>query len=1291
MARRSPYSRHDHGSSAFAGFCAFTLAVILAVVFHPAGDGSSSAYVHYRRATAAGPTGINRTIARRMDELEPAFVFNPPEAIATSMLRKLLGPDSSVLKTFSGIKFSPINGLITVTGRIQVPPAFFLAIQDPRNPENLEAELDFRISFLPEVLPLENNSYLRVRFTSFELKNTRDQGYLDYLHAFPIVSGIASSLLANEGLAKFVEDRPSDPTDPAPRGRPGDAHGKISDFLARKNIRFMPGTNSVILKLSIRDLVDLEEMQREDPEIAKYVDQLRLWQFGPVAEKAAAQTGQPVTRFSLIVGQGRPSDEWVRSWNQRNENVAVALLAGKDAIYSSLDAHRALEKELREEFSRLHQNFGGFPLSKQFELEISQFFSEARDRIHIELDAGNPTFRADPLGKYEDLGRIWRSHLVTLLEDFSRRHRIAQAQANARNPRAIDAAPFLQARVSQKTITSVVRYFRDFRQDGVRVFRDLHVYLQPKLPGFVVRGSLAIDLAKGAKVPATQEAIIQAYRGLYGDFIPFQLAVRVYDHVNGQGEPTGRYGLDLKSLQLFPGQSDGTLLFERNRGTGDLVITVLNRLLTSTLTAVALELEATLNSEQLKVEGQQIDAQWRQFTTQLGANYSRLYQNYLSHFRASTPGAPSAPTVRLDTSQGASTISLGQINGFFQMVSGAIDLDISQNPFLLSGKQKLDIKMPLLLDEYAKIDPQTNSVLMAINPGTFSRLLLGSNLPTSVWNLEAIFDKPRGRAYLDVAIGNGVRSDAYTQHKQSRPEKADSDDFAGEDESSPDLLDLGLKFRADKFTELANQILADVKAELDAELAQNLARNEKGTYYQFNYVGFRAAGANVLEMTITASQVKKLDNRGFFARLRGKPEQWDIERKPITIKGLANIESIALDTVLPKLKVDNPYPFRGSQIMRFDVTSASIDTKAMPLYRAILGLIGINLKDLDFKGDWLERQIKLILMKVFAPKLDNPRTPGSTKVRQFALNKYVRVFLSGEDIFLQVNPRAITPAFEFQIVPQQAYVNLTTGGRAVRNYGLSIDPMRSEIAVNLRTAGAIANSDKLEIQQIINQADQLFRPYLEARTAAELRKLLDDNSLWHAIFEDRNPLQPGLWSRLSAVLYQYPEVLQLTQTDRSALKRTINELLRIKEQPGSPTPTLNLTECGAELAYALSGVLSVYIRAHLLVENIQALGIADELTKSHHYNELVARKTELYDRYFLPLWDAYKTRFSQKNRAIVDQGATDWNQHFYPDAMFANNVYRAIQAALNNGRVPQSVSLEANPEENPVIHVSEKN
>ena len=1128
---------------------------------------------------------------------EPLIELRTPGRLVQQLLGEVLKGAPSVIRKIDPIGLSPSNGLISVSGTVEVP-ADIMQIMDPEDRRPTEATLvDFRFAFVPRIEMREREHSLVLEFKTLQVN---DQ---DFIHTFPILSKLVTSFLSDARLLRFVQDKELAANESLKAQ--ANLSLRVSDYLQKKHIQFHESTRSLSLKLALDQIVNLDSVKALE-NYGEFISDLRLWYFAPMRLKGTRETV-----FYVVVGAGAPSESWQAHMRSRLESDAQFLLDARKTEIAELTNPTSNRARLEESLQRYIAQFGLTNLTVRETRALDELRATWGEAIESRLTVSDSVFVADPTGEHERVMKKLEGEAVAALERMkTKREFEAQARAGGGVLTQNQQWPFIENRVSQKTLHSVVRFFRDFEFRDDALFRDITIDIKPDMPGLILKGLVKLNLGTfGFMNEGLMDAGIKV-DAAFNDRVPFEAKVELMQ------EPSGWLRLTFQEVTLLSGAQKVTL--KPNQRNGKFILDLAQKLVMRTLVGWIVEKDVGEPTETAIQREKDVKGRVQAFLKALPRQYREVIESF------NIPGVSSGP---------APSTPLANVKNIQDLLLRLMEVDFLKNPQIEIGKQEVAKKLDILLTDYIKYDG--TSLKLSINPNLFLTGLTPPESPMYVWNIEPVWVKSLERGYIDFAVGYGPRSQGYHQHLLSRPERTDSVNAGYERNFTQNAVDFGVSVSLPDFSKTLNYLLSSIKMDMDRDIRAKMAEEKEQTHYKFNDIRVSAFKPGQIELSITASTIKKAKYSVFNPARFMDGEKWYEVEEAIGIKAYANLSVHRLDRFASQVEVRDTNVFFGSQVLRVDLVRASIETDKYKLFQKILALMGFNVKDVNFERSSLENKVKMLILKTIAPYFDNPKDEGNTKIGSFALNRFARLYVTKQDILVQLNPRFSSAAFDVTVLPSQ-----THGGAS---YGLSIDPGRDRMSVDFSTAGGIAATDKKEILEILKKANAIVKPYLEVTDVAKMRQMLDSGEIKEkiSISGDRN--NPSLMGRLGRLVQYYPEITQV-RTDEDAAARELAEGQRL------------LSECGLELAYFVGGLYGIHSELAQLRDQIAARGWATQLAQSTGYQYLLQTIEQLEKRRILPYAAIYRGKFLRKNQQIMRRGLTDWNQAFYADAAFSANV-----------------------------------
>ena len=1116
--------------------------------------------------------------------------------LTQKLVDRLVKSQGQLIERLDPVAFSATNGLVNLSGAVKIPQLIkTLGFSADPKPDSLANTLSQTLEDL-ESVEFQVAFVPRVRvagdesYLNIELKSVRLNGQ-EMMGLFPVVANVAGAFLADERMQKFVKNRAQDVSVGMPDGSMIPLH--VARLFEKKNIQFAAATNTLSINLVMDQIVDLDRFEDLDGE-EKNISNLRLWYFGPTRF-----SGTSASVFYVAVGVGHPSERWLHELETKRERDTLFLVEGMQEELKQYGDTQALTKEVQAYRESMMKHMGVASLSPR---EKSWVDGEVSDQIKLmqqRLNRDAPLFLASPRDEYARLREELKSQTVLMIEDMlHRREDLAQADSSADLVRGAGRWPVVEQFVSQKTLTHIVQFFRDMSFDESRPFRDLSVVISPKLPGLKVRGILNLSLAKMEFLSGDSNLDLGAkIDAATQQNLPFELSVRLLMQPNGWLRVNVVEGAFFKGTQR--------LAIKNTQNNGKFLIALAEKLIVKTLA-----------SSLLKVGSENLEARFS-----IGGDLIRKRQEKLSAL------------VRSYAELQAGEHTLPQLMAF----------DVKKNPFIEISQEGLEHRLAVSLKDLIKNDGR--SLLLALNPAAIRALGLEDSRPMSFWNLDSLYLENLKRNFLDLAVGYGNRSESYHVFMKTRldPNSAESDHF--EKHFAPNAVDFSMILELSDLTTVLNPVLSGIRDSMNRSVDQALLDDKAQTLFRVNDLHLGSASDGALEVDLTLSIVRKV-SRSYLNPARYTDGIWRVDELPVAVKAWANLRVDDIKKFADKIPIKDRAVFLGSKVLVVDVIRASIASGSYKTFQTILSLAGHGLDSLDFKKSPLEQVVKELLVRCVVDNvLDNAKDEGNTKINGVPLNRSVRVYNVAGNLLIQVNPRVAYPAFDVTVLPSQK-----VGGNW---YGLRVDPSKNTLSLDFSTSAAMAASDREEIMNIVTQANSIFAPLENARTATEFEALSEKAHLRSALFINADKTQSdSLFHRLGRILKYYPELSKTAARDSV----TVDEA----EETGQRT----LSECGVELVYFASGVFSIYDGINRYEKKVKELGLEEKLASTQEYKLLLKKRDELYVDYLKPQLDTYESRFRAKNESFVRRGRTDWNESFLPDALFADAASRSLRSQI---------------------------
>lgn len=1119
---------------------------------------------------------------------DPIVLANIPKALILEEVKKAALAEGTTIVEVSRLDLDPTNRLVIFEGVTELPADVLSDMNEIGGIDATDTTLSrhkFSIQFeLPSAKKLALTRYFQIRIRSLKI------GGQDYTNATHILGQFAVGLMLNTSFMDYMLE-----VKPEVQVTAENPSLMIKQLIENKGLRFRGDT--IAFKLDLNMI----------PQLSAYKDLegLRVWGVTPTVLRGT----EGMLALRIEAGLGKPNAAWVKASDSRHSEDEESLMAARSALYAEYSRTDVLMQDLDHHIDQMGKTLGLKNLNIRQGEEYHALSGKIKNRASAVLNIKDAGFVADPELTYELFKESAKEMIAASLSDLKRRQLIDEAMyTGGANTNTL---PFLEKRLSQKTLDEATRFFREFIFEGDQMFPELAVVLDPKNGGLILRGRVAIDInmlmAMGMEGSGIEFSKIplRVAEDQWGTGIPFQVGLRINMLKNSV------LGLDVHHLRLFEGSQ--TIHMYNDSDHSSIMINYMKMAITQTLLTTLIEQPVADN------------------TTIEGEEAYDSYKEIISNIKRQNGVYDTAGSDALD-----SILQIAKI-------------DIENNPFILEGKKFVAGKTELFFKKLIRYDEEDKLLKIALDPRLVSEKIMNSENKIQVWNLEPLYDKVMNKTYLELAVGNKARSKKYENHLKLRPENKDSQRFVGVDgtkKQSP--RDLHVKMNLENFENLINQIFKDAYLVQNADVEKALKKDQESEHYLVKNINMNVIKDGELRVNMVLSHIKK--GKKFFLN---PSRMWSSSYKDPAVKTITASMNLQLSVEkLSKYKKSLVHAeneiFLGDELLRLDISKIGLkfDGQTSVLDK----IIGLVAKDLDFKRSGLAKKLKVFLLK-FAGKFMNesdPKKNGNLNLGGVRINRYVKMFTHKEEILLQLNPHAMANAFDVKLIPNQKFNGA--------DLGLTVMKKDNSIAFDFSTTGAMASVDKGELTQIIESTISIFKPYQKASTKEELVHLLKDNSLFDKVFYNSDYAKASLLHRFKRVLSQYNGMIDIIGLDTDVvdqINRNLNSNFTVENGSFS---SRSITNSGVEIMYFLSVAIVIETQLEDLIEKLEQFDLMDY----GYADELVVMRDKMKKNYIESLLDLYAQKFNQHNKKIIKKGPTDWNHTYFPDARYSNEVFERI-------------------------------
>ncbi|VEN75434.1 exported hypothetical protein [Candidatus Desulfarcum epimagneticum] len=544
------------------------------------------------------------------------------------------------------------------------------------------------------------------------------------------------------------------------------------------------------------------------------------------------------------------------------------------------------------------------------------------------------------------------------------------------------------------------------------------------------------------------------------------------------------------------------------------------------------------------------------------------------------------------------------------------------------GGERMDISFDA---EHGKID-------FAINPRVLVKEIMGVRNDIQAWDFEPVYFREMDQTFLKMAAGDGVRTKDYVQSLVSGKFKADSDAFSGTG-GAEGPLDLRIILNIRSVQKIANRILEKIHEKESRKVREAVFRKTPGTHYLVEKISLEPV-ENRLRMSATASRVK-ISKRWVI-----NPARWVKGPYFISEKRASVYADLGLSAVVARDVMEESAPGRfdlSRELLKLEITGAGFDIENPSLAQNVMvGLVG----DLDLDGSAPSGIMKRFILKKIAPYLNAAgENEGKTEIAGVRLNRFVKIFTHTGDIYFQINPRLVSPAFDVALISNRTHNGVPLG--------FFMEPSRdrkdARLVFDFKTRGAMPEEDKAALLAVARMADSLFKPYLDEKSPERLLKELKKLKLFDRAFHSGDLAKLSLFHRIRRMMGLYYPIARLTLASGA-------------EPPHGRDGDLRIGATGIEIVCFLEAAAALEKNTAALIERAKKAGIAHEVPYMKEFGEF---KTLLAGRIIAPLAEKYERDHRPVNRRMLKRGVTDWNRHYYPEAEFSALVYGGMEKARN--------------------------
>ena len=548
----------------------------------------------------------------------------------------------------------------------------------------------------------------------------------------------------------------------------------------------------------------------------------------------------------------------------------------------------------------------------------------------------------------------------------------------------------------------------------------------------------------------------------------------------------------------------------------------------------------------------------------------------------------------------------------------AINVDVAKNPFSSAGERYIENKKKILFGRLFRYDPQDKLFKIQLDPRIVADKIGGAKNDIQVWGASPVYIPEHNNVFFELSLGKGKRSATYVKSLRERansPENAGFTGLRGDNKRSSADMIATLNF--DYLESAANEMLAEMAKENNGDYLKRLEKDEEQTHYILNSISVDVSGPRVLDLDLKATVISK-KYKGFLFW-----KDWKIEKESYGIEAKVSLSAKDLNEILPYLKDHPDRVYFSYQALALKIHKARLKFgKTSLVNRALNAMAKLNLD-----GALGSRVRSFVLGMVNKHFLKGYQTEAAVLGNK--MDRFARVLATGEEIILLLNPRMSGAAFELKLASDGDFVK----------EALVFDQTKQELDILLTGSPGMAKTDKKELLKIASESEVLFGKVLDLGKWPLYHELIKPSFISKAVF-DNDEGKKSLYNRLLDTLRHYDQVLNAVDIPHACANCR-----------------KRFSASGSELMYFAGAAFALYDQIDQLTLKIRDYGFEEHV---YRYDLLLEAKTKLLNNIIIPLNDLYQKDFHLRNQKVKEGKASYWKMSFYPDALFAEELYQVL-------------------------------
>ncbi|MFW5888061.1 MAG: hypothetical protein ACOCUH_04615, partial [Bacteriovoracia bacterium] len=804
------------------------------------------------------------------------------------------------------------------------------------------------------------------------------------------------------------------------------------------------------------------------------IKDFHLWHLSPFILE-----GTDLAMLRIEAGLGKAPKEWVEEVESQRTQNSDQLISQREELYEEYSQIHQVTDDLNEILNRELKERGidCDELFPSLVNDLAHFQFNMADKARSRLNLRNALFKADPYKEYQNFIKEASVNIEYMVTDVQRRQRVFQKRWFGYDNADKDK-PILIQRISQSLINTGLQYVRDMDFGDWQLFKKVNAFLSPEVPGIIFKGNLHINAEQMLSILGEQFSSEQLEKvQKNASDVDFELVLRLYML------PDGWLGVDIKHLALG---SDGNQMLVTNQSRNGKFLYDFAKIFTAQILApmsYQMSEEVEEDREQNLKESNKKNVHNEIYKNL--SNVNSIISNLSKH--ANDP----------------------------EKLSKAMKFDIDNNPFATAGEDYVEHKNDILFGDYIKFDADLGLIKMKIDPRLASETIVASDNTLQMWNLQPVFLEQFNNNFLELAVGDGPRSDKYSKTLRDATAKQLEDGYAGIfNDYNRNRTDLLTTVKINYLQEYINQILQDTAELENVAIAKEMDKDKQQQHYKIHEFRMEIIDQDNLRLYLTLESVTKSKRK-----IRLWRDKWKTDSTIVKVVSTLKMKPRHLNDI----EVDKEEVLWSPYFIGLDIIDADIEFGDPSFFQkmanTILGKSKIQQGILN--------TVKNLMVKIVSNRFDDVNSNEDKKLKGNTLNEYVKLLSNHKDgILLQLNPRSFSNAFDVNFFPVGRYDS--------QNLSYIVDKNKNEFQIGFDVTPGIVNFDKKEIYNIINENIAIWKPYLKASDSTQLHNLLKDHALASKVIFNNDDNKKSLYNRFLNVVSSYPQLLNVVHIDRNS-------------------------------------------------------------------------------------------------------------------------------------------------------------